>query len=79
MLNHRYKDGKCQFCGKPKVEMLRGDVDGDGTLSYNDALRVLRYSISLGELDEPTIADIDGDGAVTYNDALVILRKSIGL
>ena len=79
MLNHRYTDGKCELCGKREVALLMGDVDGDGSLSYNDALMVLRYSISLGELADPTLADIDGDGQVTYNDALVILRRSIGL
>lgn len=77
-LGHAYENEVCTRCGKAQSKLL-GDVDGDGALSYNDALTVLRYSISLVELPDPTLADVDGDGTVTYNDALVILRTSIGL
>ena len=77
---HRYAEGFCQSCG---VEMkgLPGDVDGDGALSYNDALTVLRASIGLVTLtpEQEALADFDGDGGLSYNDALMILRASIGL
>lgn len=58
-----------------------GDADGDGTLSYNDALTVLRASIGLGDLAPQTqkACDMDGSGDLSYNDALIILRRSIGL
>jgi hypothetical protein len=60
---------------------LMGDVDGDGMLSYNDALTVLRASIGLATLttEQEALADFDGDGGLSYNDALMILRASIGL
>lgn len=77
-LGHTYENEVCTRCGAAEPKVI-GDVDGDGVLSYNDALTVLRYSISLGELADPSVADIDGDGTATYNDALVILRESIGL
>lgn len=60
---------------------LPGDADGDGTLSYNDALTVLRASIGLTDMDAQTqkACDMDGTGTLSYNDALIILRRSIGL
>jgi hypothetical protein len=77
---HTYEDGICAVCG---IEMkgLTGDVDGNGKLTYNDALIVLRASIKLVTLDEQqkALADFDGNGKIDYNDALAILRKSIGL
>ena len=58
-----------------------GDVDGDGKVSYNDALMVLRLSIGLAELNEEESAfgDVDGANGLSYNDALKILRASIGM
>jgi len=56
-------------------------VDGDGKISYNDALIVLRLSIGLAELSEEEAAfgDVDGAEGLSYNDALKILRASIGI
>ena len=80
-LGHRYADGICTACGAEEPDYLPGDVDGDGVLSYNDALTVLRGSIGLAVLtpQQELIADFDGDGGISYNDALMILRASIGL
>ena len=59
----------------------KGDVDGDGQVSYNDALIALRASIGMETLSEEDIlfADVDGNEGLSYNDALKILRVSIGL
>lgn len=81
-LGHKYEDGVCTRCGaEESPARLLGDADGDGALSYNDALVVLRYSINIGELDADAIAvaDVDGLPGISYNDALTILRASIGL
>ena len=78
-LGHEWKDGVCVRCGEKEAEGIMGDADGDGSLTYNDALLALRYSIGLAELENVALADVDGDGDVTYNDALTILRMSIGL
>lgn len=58
-----------------------GDVDGNGTVSYNDALKVLRASINLDvlDMDAAVVANVDGKAGITYGDALKILRASIGL
>lgn len=77
-LGHAWDGNTCTRCGLVR-EGLLGDVDGDGRLSYQDALQVLRASINLAVLEDESVADIDGDGRVTYQDALKILRKSINL
>jgi hypothetical protein len=78
-LSHEYVKGSCVLCGELDPDCLMGDVDFDGKLSYNDALKVLRYSIGLESLENPAVADITGDGNINYEDALGILRASIGL
>lgn len=81
VLGHLFVGDTCTRCGKPDVPGLSGDVDGDGALSYNDSLTVLRASIGLATLtaEQEALADFDGDGGLSYNDALMILRASIGL
>ena len=78
--DHLYENGVCGFCGA-EFAGLMGDVDGNGKLTYNDALIVLRASIKLTELtaQQEALADFDGNGKLDYNDALKILRASIGL
>ena len=80
VLDHLYENGLCRFCSAEFVG-LPGDVDGNGTLNYNDALLILRASIGLATLsaEQQLLADFDGNGRADYNDALAILRKSIGL
>ena len=60
---------------------LYGDLDGDGLITANDALIVLRASIGLETLtaEQTRLADIDSDAAVTSSDALEVLRYSVGL
>ena len=60
---------------------LAGDADGNGKLSYLDALTILRFTIGLGDLEPEAEkrCDMDGNGKLTYQDALIILRRSIGL
>ena len=60
---------------------IKGDVDGDGIITSNDALLVLRYSVQLEEFDEDIVeqADVNGDGKADSSDSLSILRYSVGL
>jgi hypothetical protein len=66
-------------CGEEKPAGLAGDVDGSGSVNYQDALMILRYTIGLQTLEREDLADFDGNGKADYNDALKILRASIGL
>ena len=79
VIDHEYKDFRCKTCNAELKEIQLGDVNGDNKLTYEDALKILRYSINLEELKFVSLADINGDGNVNYSDALTILRRSIGL
>ncbi len=58
----------------------QGDTDGDGEITSNDALILLRGSIDNKKFSESEMAlcDMDKDGIITSNDALLVLRKSVG-
>ena len=58
-----------------------GDMDKDGEISVNDALRALRIAAKLTEATEEDmqLGDVDKDGDITVNDALKILRVAAKL
>lgn len=59
---------------------LPGDVNGDGMVSIDDALLILRHTLDIAELtDEEALlaADYNGDGNITTTDALLALRASL--
>ena len=58
-----------------------GDLDNDGEVTSNDALKILRASVGLETFtqEQTVLADLDNDGEITSNDALIVLRKSVGL
>ena len=66
---------------KPVVEVMKGDIDGNGKITASDARTVLRMAAKL----EPTtadavqIADMNSDGKLTASDARTILRKAAKL
>ena len=59
-----------------------GDVDGDGSLSVQDAVQILTYYAQQAAGCSPTFAsdlqyttaDYDGDGSITVNDAVSVLE-----
>ena len=63
-----------------EVAAVPGDIDNDGSVTANDALMVMRYSLGLiSSLPMTAAADVDGNGSVTANDALLIMRAALGL
>ncbi len=59
-----------------------GDVNCDGTVSTNDARRILRFAVSLdhpGSFLEEILSDVDCSGSVSTADARLALRTAIGL
>lgn len=60
---------------------LLGDVDGDGSVSINDAILVQRHALGINLLSEDAleVADFDGDGSVSTSDAVLIARAAMGL
>ena len=60
----------------------RGDVDGDGLITANDASLVLRHVVGLIVLTDPAAlyaADASRDGTITPYDASLILQAAAGL
>ena len=59
---------------------ILGDVNGDGVVTTEDALLILRYTMGLQDLPANRVlaADYNGDGSVTAEDALLILRATMG-
>jgi hypothetical protein len=47
-------------------QMVPGDADGNGQLTYNDALKVLRASIKLEPLSPEVAQACDVDGMVGW-------------
>lgn len=59
-----------------------GDVNCDGTVSADDARKILRFSVCLdrpGSFLEEVLSDMDCDGSVTAADARLALRTAVGL
>lgn len=77
--NHSFRDGFCEICGMEAPASMPGDVDGDGQVTYLDAMEVLRAAVGLTELENRAIGDVDGDTEITYLDAMQILMMAVGL
>ncbi len=65
-------------CGSAGV---LGDADGNGTVTANDALLLMRYALGLipASALDLSVADVNGDGFVNANDALMVMRAALGL
>lgn len=60
-------------------ESLLGDVNGDGSISGDDALSIMRHVLGVESLNETSLAsaDYNEDGNVDLADALAVLRYSL--
>ena len=75
-MQESYTAGFNYFVPAPAVDVLLGDVDGDGTVTIIDATYIQRKLASIPipfEINE-TIADTDDDGSITILDATFIQR-----
>ncbi len=61
------------------IVTVYGDVDGDSTVSANDALLALQHSVDKITLTDAQLlaCDVDGNNTVNVNDALYILQYSV--
>ncbi|MBR5718946.1 MAG: hypothetical protein IKX16_08005 [Clostridia bacterium] len=59
-----------------EAEPIPGDADGDGELTSDDVLMLMRAVMELEELTDEMLAncDMNGDGVVNFTDALIMLR-----
>jgi hypothetical protein len=63
-----------------RLPILSGDADGNGRITANDAMKMMRYSIRLEDLTSEQLAasDVNNDGKVNAKDSLATLRFTIG-
>ena len=63
------------------VSVLKGDVNGDGTVDAADAVLVQRYDAGMINLSKTQLkaADVNSDGTVDAADAVLIMRFDAGL
>lgn len=55
-----------------------GDVDGDGSITFSDALLIARHTLGLAVVGfNFDVADINEDGNVDFNDAILALRIAL--
>ena len=78
---HKYENGVCSICQQPdgNVEYAAGDIDGDGDVTYNDAVYLLLYTM-FDEANYPldyAQGDIDGNGSVDQDDAVYLLLHTL--
>ena len=59
------------------TDIIKGDVDGDGEVTSDDAILLLRYSLLPDMYEINQDGDFDHDGDVTSDDAILLLRHSL--
>ena len=64
-----------------QLKFLKGDVNGDGTVSNGDARLIILHVRGIKALteDELTRADINGDGVISNGDARLIIQHVRGI
>ena len=70
-------DGTVANVGK---DVLVGDTNGDGEITYADAILLIRHDIGFTSLSDyqKSISDVNGDGEVDFADAIKVLRYDAG-
>ena len=65
----------------PEPDVMKGDVDGDRSVTSADALAILRGSLDPTQLsdEQKAAADVNNDGTIDSSDALAVLRMSLGM
>lgn len=63
------------------MQLLTGDVNGDGEISVVDATELQKYLVGLSSLsvDQLAVADANGDGKISIIDATEIQKYLVGL
>ncbi len=61
----------------PEPVITLGDIDGDGNVTSDDAVYLLRYTLFPESYPVTGFADFDGDGNVTSDDAVYLLRYTL--
>jgi len=62
-----------------KIVLLIGDIDGNGKVTYNDAIVLFQHSMfpNIYQIEYAGSVDFDKNDKVTYNDAIVLFQHSM--
>lgn len=60
------------------VEMIPGDVDGDGTVCIHDVTALIDYLLSGHASTSIAAADVDGDGTICIHDVTALFNLLLG-
>ena len=71
-------DNTCDFCGYVRTVIAPGDLNGDGSVTAEDAVYLLYHTL-FGAERYPVAGscDFDKDGAVTAGDAVYLLYHTL--
>lgn len=78
---HIYENGNC-VCGaeEPAPAGLKGDVNLDGLVDFEDAVLLTRYTMDVEDIENETAlanGDVNGDGIVDFEDAVKLTRYTM--
>ena len=64
-----------------EAEPIPGDADGDGELTSDDVLLLMRAIMGLDDITDDMLAncDMNGDGVVNFTDVLIMLRMVLDM
>lgn len=60
------------------VEMIPGDVDGDGTVCIHDVTALIDYLLGGHHSASIAVADVDGDGTICIHDVTALFNLLLG-
>lgn len=74
-------DAECDICGYIRTVVVPGNVDGNDSVDYFDAMLVIQYFTGLTDENAVNVsaADVDGSGNVDFFDAMYILQYFAGI
>lgn len=66
-------------CTAPIITTLNGDLNGDGSITLDDAIAIARHVLGIVPLTDilENVADVDCDGSVTMDDAIAVAQVEL--
>ncbi len=77
----RYMVANFAFVGEESLELMPGDINGDGRITVQDVNLVMKYLLELISLsaEQKRAADINKDGWINIRDVNLIMQRALNL